>query len=73
MDVNLILTKAQVKENMQIADLGCGGTGSFVFPAAVMVGKKGSVYAVDIMKTALSYISRRKWENHWNSKRKRLD
>lgn len=67
LDVNLVLTKAQVQENMQVADLGCGGSGYFVFPAAIMVGKKGKVYAVDIMKTALGCISRRKKQENFNN------
>lgn len=60
LDVNLILTKADVREEMKVADLGCGTTGHFVFPAAIMVGRKGTVYAVDIMRTALEAIERRK-------------
>jgi ubiquinone/menaquinone biosynthesis C-methylase UbiE len=60
LDVNIILTKAGVSDKMRFADLGCGGTGHFVFPAAILVGKKGSVYAVDIMKPALEAIRRRK-------------
>lgn len=60
LDVNLILTKAEVKEKMKIADLGCGGSGYFVFPAAIMVGKEGKIYAVDIMRTALQAIERKK-------------
>ena len=60
LDVGLILSKANVKERTKIADLGCGATGHFVFPAAIMVGKDGKVYAVDIMRTALQSIEKRK-------------
>ena len=60
LDVSLILTKAGLKEKMKVADLGCGTTGHFVFPAAVMTGKDGQVYAVDIMRTALEAIEKRK-------------
>ena len=59
LDVNLILTKAQVEEKTKLADLGCGSSGHFVFPAAALVGKKGVVYAVDILRTALETINRR--------------
>ncbi len=47
---DFILEKAQVKEGNSIAGLGCGSAGQFVFPAARIVGNKGKVYAVDIIK-----------------------
>ena len=59
LDVNVILSKAKIGPKMKIADLGCGTTGHFVFPAAKMVGKEGIVYAVDILKTVLESIDRR--------------
>lgn len=70
LDANLILTKAEIGEKMKIADLGCGSSGHFIFPAAKMVGKKkGLVYGVDILKTALESVGRRaKQENLTNIK-----
>lgn len=59
LDVNYILSKAQVGEKTRVADLGCGSSGHFVFPAARIVGKKGAVYAVDILKTNLENINKR--------------
>jgi ubiquinone/menaquinone biosynthesis C-methylase UbiE len=59
LDVNFILQKAQIKERMKVADLGCGTAGYFVFPAAKLVGDRGLVYAVDILKPSLESISRR--------------
>ena len=44
---------------MRVAGLGCGASGHFVFPAARQVGKRGHVYAVDILKTALGEIDKR--------------
>jgi ubiquinone/menaquinone biosynthesis C-methylase UbiE len=58
-DANLILSKAQVEDKTKVADLGCGSSGHFVFPAAKIVGKKGIVYAVDILRTALETINKR--------------
>lgn len=58
-DANLILSKAQVEDKTKVADLGCGSSGHFVFPAAKLVGKKGIVYAVDILRTALETIDKR--------------
>lgn len=56
-----------VKEGMTVADLGCGTQGHFVFPAARMVGARGKVYAVDILKSALSGVeSRAKLEGATN-------
>ena len=64
LDVNFILSKAQINENMKVADLGCGASGHFVFPAAKIVGKRGKVYAADILKTVLETINKRiKQEN----------
>lgn len=59
LDANLILSKAQVQEKMKVADLGCGSSGHFVFPAAKIVGNKGVVYAVDILRTVLESINKR--------------
>jgi ubiquinone/menaquinone biosynthesis C-methylase UbiE len=68
-DANLILTKAQIVEKSKVADLGCGSSGHFVFPAAKIVGKKGLVYAVDILRTALETVSKRaRAENYVNVK-----
>lgn len=64
LDVNFILSKTQISENMRVADLGCGASGHFVFPAARIVGKRGRIYAVDILKTVLEEIKKRiKQEN----------
>lgn len=68
-DVNFILDKIQVSDEMKLADFGCGSSGHFVFPAADAIGKNGKVYAVDILRTALESISRRaKQENLSNVK-----
>lgn len=68
-DATLILDKAHVAEKMKIADLGCGASGHFVFPTARIVGKKGIVYAVDILKTVLETIAKRaRIENYDNVK-----
>lgn len=42
-----------------MADLGCGQTGHIVFPGAKILGKKGVMYAVDIMKSVLEMIGKR--------------
>jgi len=58
-NANLILSKAQVGEKTKVADLGCGSSGHFIFSSAKLVGKKGIVYAVDILRTALETIDKR--------------
>lgn len=58
-NANLVLDKAQVGDKTRVADLGCGSSGHFVFPAVERVGKKGIVYAVDILRTALETINKR--------------
>jgi ubiquinone/menaquinone biosynthesis C-methylase UbiE len=59
LDAGFVLGKARVAESLKVADLGCGASGHFVFPAAKLVGKRGVVYAVDILKTVLEEIKRR--------------
>ncbi len=58
-DAKTLLEKVGVEEKMKVADLGCGSSGHFVFPAAGMVGKNGIVYAIDILRTALETITKR--------------
>lgn len=55
-DPNFLLQKIGIGWGMRVADLGCGATGHFVFPAAKMVGAEGQVFAVDIQKSVLSGI-----------------
>lgn len=57
-DINKILSKLNLEEGQQVADLGCGNFGFFVFPLARLVGMKGRVYAVDILKPVLDQISK---------------
>lgn len=54
-----IISKCQIIEGMQVADLGCGNLGYFVIPIARLVGKDGKVYAVDIQKSALEGVKSR--------------
>ncbi len=67
LDVNFILDKVQVGDKTKVADLGSGASGHFVFPASKLVGKRGKVYAVDILKTNLENVDKRaKMENMSN-------
>jgi ubiquinone/menaquinone biosynthesis C-methylase UbiE len=45
--------------SQRVADLGCGRTGHFVFPASRIVGSAGVVYAVDVVKDILENIKSR--------------
>jgi len=58
LNIDLILEKAKISEGFRIGDFGCGRGGHFAFLSADMVGKKGMVYAVDIMKNNLSLIAK---------------
>lgn len=51
-----LLERAGVTMHMTVADLGCGTAGYFTIPAAKMVGEKGTVYAVDVVQSALSSV-----------------
>ncbi len=54
-----LLQKAGIAEGWQVADLGCGANGHFLFPAAKLVGPQGKVYAVDVRKFVLDHIKSR--------------
>ena len=58
-DPYTLLTKGGVGEGMHIADFGCGRTGHVVFPASKVVGDRGVVYAVDILKDVLETVRKR--------------
>lgn len=58
-DPGLLFQKAQLQPGMHIADFGCGRTGHIVFPATRIIGEKGIVYAVDILKDVLEVVSKR--------------
>ncbi|MDX9893725.1 MAG: methyltransferase domain-containing protein [Patescibacteria group bacterium] len=57
LDPNVILERLGVKIGSKLADLGCGGAGHFIIPAAQMVGKNTNVYAVDILKSVLKSVT----------------
>lgn len=50
-----ILAKAGLVAGQTVTDFGCGG-GYFVLAASRMVGNDGHVYAIDILKDALSSV-----------------
>jgi ubiquinone/menaquinone biosynthesis C-methylase UbiE len=52
-----IFEKIELRKGMRVADMGCGRTGHFVFPASRIVGETGVVYAVDILKEVLESIN----------------
>ena len=52
-DSQRVFRHLEVEEGMHIADLGCGAAGHFTIPAGRLVGKKGRVYAVDILRSVL--------------------
>ncbi len=51
-----IFERISLSEGQRVADLGCGRTGHFVFPSVKVVGEKGIVYAVDVVKNILESI-----------------
>jgi ubiquinone/menaquinone biosynthesis C-methylase UbiE len=56
LDPTQIFQRLGVETGSKIADLGCGGAGHFVLPAAKLVGQNTAVYAVDILKSALRTV-----------------
>lgn len=51
-----IFAKIDLGPGMRVADLGCGRTGHFVFAASQVIGDKGIVYAVDVIKNVLESV-----------------
>lgn len=59
LDPYAILGEAGLGAEMKVADLGCGAAGHFVIPAGKIVGEKGAVYAVDLLKSVLEAVRSR--------------
>lgn len=55
-DVPTILRHAQLKMGDTVADFGTGREGKIALPAAQVVGKNGTVYAVDVVKAILPAV-----------------
>lgn len=62
-----IFQKIALAPGMRVADLGCGRTGHFVFPASKVVGDMGIVYAVEIVKNILESIRSRSRSEGYNN------
>ncbi len=58
-DAVRFLEQGGVTEGAVVAELGCGTSGHFVFPAAHLTGPQGKVYAVDILKSVLEAVKSR--------------
>ncbi|MDD4477168.1 MAG: methyltransferase domain-containing protein [Patescibacteria group bacterium] len=58
-DPRAIFEKISLNKGMRVADMGCGRTGHFVFPASHVVGESGVVYAVDVMRDVLENVKSR--------------
>lgn len=52
-----IFERISLSVGSRVADLGCGRTGHFIFPAVKIIGDDGVVYAVDVVKNILESIS----------------
>jgi len=59
LDIDLVLKKLNIKESMRVADLGCGSSGHFIFGIAKLIGARGRIYAIDILKTVLETLDQR--------------
>ncbi|HEY96418.1 MAG TPA: class I SAM-dependent methyltransferase [Dehalococcoidia bacterium] len=50
-----LLKQIGIREDQKVVDFGCG-SGNYTFPAARIVGKRGSVYALDKDKKVLNEL-----------------
>lgn len=57
LDPAAIFARLGLKTGSKVADLGCGGAGHFIVPAARIVGEHRIAYAVDILKSALRSVT----------------
>ncbi len=64
LNIDLILEKAKIKEGEKVGDFGCGKNGYFSFLSAKAVGKKGLIYAVDIIKSNLQLLEKEAKEHN---------
>lgn len=55
-DPSKIFEKIGITAGQRVADFGCGRTGHVVFPLSPMVGERGVVYALDILKDVLESV-----------------
>lgn len=58
-DTKQLFERVQLQPGMHVADFGAGRTGHLVFPAGLVIGESGVVYAVDILKDVLENIRKR--------------
>lgn len=58
-----ILKKIGISFGDKVADLGCGGAAFFTLTAARLVGQKGTVYAVDVLKPVLASVESKAFLN----------
>ncbi len=65
LDIDFILKKANISEGQSIADLGCGKYQYFIKPLARLVGERGLVYGVDIIKDTVEDIKKSAWEDNY--------
>lgn len=56
---DILANKLGLTYGAKVADLGCGGSGFFTFQSSELVGERGLVYAVDILKMVLKNIEHR--------------
>lgn len=55
---DIIINNADLKDGHIAADLGCGSSLVFLYQLSKNVGKKGLIYAVDILESALKAIEK---------------
>lgn len=58
-DPKFLFEKCHLQPSMHVADFGCGRTGHITIPAASILGERGIIYAIDILKETLQLVEKR--------------
>lgn len=63
-DIDFILSNLDIREKDKVADLGCGSFAYFTFKLAKLIGERGKVYAVDIIKNIVDDVEKEAWQQN---------
>lgn len=63
-DIDFILSNLNISEKDKVADLGCGAYAFFTFKLAKLIGSRGKVYAIDVLKSIVEDVEKEAWQQN---------